>query len=181
MLLLPLEVTLLDKVADLFRRGLSIREVSRRTGLSFGIVRAQLARQGLHRINHKHFRDGLAVCKSCGLEKVRDEFPGLHYGKYRCRDCLAVDNHKQQVRRQGRTVKEYEALLEKQNGQCAICGVREGHRSCRGRECRLAIDHDHRTGAVRGLLCNNCNRGLGRFKDSADLLKAALRYLQREQ
>jgi hypothetical protein len=45
----------------------------------------------------------------------------------------------------------------------------------------LAMDHDHRTGAIRGLLCNNCNRGLGRFKDSPDLLESALRYLKREQ
>jgi len=181
MLLLPLEVTLLDEVADLFLRGLSIREVSKRTGVSFGVVRAYLVRKGLHRINHKRVCDGLAVCKSCGQEKVTEEFPGLAYGKYHCRDCLAVANHDNQVRRHGQTAEEYQALLEKQNGRCAICGVREGHWSCRGRECRLALDHDHRTGAIRGLLCNNCNRGLGRFKDSVDLLEAALRYLQRGQ
>jgi hypothetical protein len=181
MLLLPLEVTLLEEVAELFRRGLSIREVSRRTGVSFGVVRATLVRKGLHRINHKRVRHGLVVCKSCGQEKVREAFPGLAYGTYCCRDCLAVANHDGQVRRHGQTTKEYQALLDKQNGQCAICGAREGHRSSRGRECRLAIDHDHRSGAVRGLLCNNCNRGLGRFKDSVDLLEAALRYLQRGQ
>jgi len=181
MLLLPLEVTLLEKVAELFRCGLSIREVSKRTGVSFGVVRAYLVREGLHQINHKHVGNGMVVCKSCGQEKVREEFPALVYGKYRCRDCIAVVNRDNQVRRRGQTPEEYQALFDKQAGQCAICGVREGHRSCRGRECRLAIDHDHRTGAIRGLLCNNCNRGLGRFKDSVDVLKAALRYLQREQ
>jgi len=112
---------------------------------------------------------------------VSEEFPGLAYGTYRCRDCLAVANHGSQVSRQGSSVEEYQILLAKQNGQCAICGVREGHRSCRGRECRLALDHDHHTGATRGLLCNNCNRGLGRFKDSVTLLEAAVRYLKREQ
>jgi hypothetical protein len=57
----------------------------------------------------------------------------------------------------------------------------EGHRSCYGKVCRLALDHDHQTGKVRGLLCNNCNRGLGRFKDSIENLGAAIRYLKREQ
>jgi hypothetical protein len=42
----------------------------------------------------------------------------------------------------------------------------------------LAIDHDHKSGVVRGLLCNNCNRGLGRLKDSVALLNAAVRYLK---
>jgi len=181
MLLLPLEVTPLDAVADLFRRGLSIREVSRRTGESFGSVRAHLVRKGLHRIKHLHVREGLLVCKCCGREKASEEFPGLLYGTYRCRDCLVLANQDSQVRRQGHSAEEYQALRDKQNGRCAICGVHEGHRSCRGRKCRLAIDHDHRTGVTRGLLCNNCNRGLGRFKDSVALLEAAVRYLKREQ
>jgi len=181
MLLLLLEVTRLDEIADLFRRGLSIREVSRRTGESFGSVRVHLVRKGLHRIKHRQLREGKAVCKGCGLEKVSEEFPGLGYGKYRCRDCLVLANQDAQVRRQGYTTEEYQALFNKQDGRCAIRGVGEGHRSCRGRPCRLAIDHDHRTGATRGLLCNNCNRGLGRFKDSVALLEAAVRYLKKGQ
>jgi len=170
-----------DEVADLFRRGLSIREVARRTGVSFGVVRAQLARKGLHRIKYQRIRDGLMLCRRCGQEKVSEEFPALAYGTYRCRDCLAVANQDAQARRRGCSAEEYQALLNKQNGLCAICGAPAGHRSCRGRTCRLAIDHDHGTGAVRGLLCNNCNRGLGRFKDSVALLESAARYLQRGQ
>jgi hypothetical protein len=170
-----------DEIADLFRRSLSIREVSRRTGVSFGTVRAHLVRMGLHRVKHQRLHDGLVVCRDCECEKVSDEFPALAYGTYRCRDCLYTANQENQVHRHGCSTPEYRALLDRQNGQCAICGVREGHRSCRGRECRLAIDHDHRTGAIRGLLCNNCNRGLGRFKDSVALLEAAVRYLKRGQ
>ncbi len=171
----------MDEIAELFCRGLSMCEVSKRTGVPFSTVRIHLIRKGLHRIKHRHIHDGLAVCKCCGMEKVSEEFPALAHGKYRCRDCLVAANREAQVRRQGYSTQEYQALLAGQNGRCAICGVREGHRSSRGLECRLAIDHDHRTGSIRGLLCNNCNRGLGRFKDSVALLESAIRYLKRGQ
>ena len=65
----------------------------------------------------------------------------------------------------------YLALLEKQNSCCAICGVRENA------DKSLDIDHDHTTGKVRGLLCGHCNRGLGNFKDSTELLENAVKYL----
>ena len=65
----------------------------------------------------------------------------------------------------------YERLLKMQDGKCAICGDIEDGRA-------LAVDHDHVTGKVRGLLCANCNNGLGRFKDDAERLKAAVRYLE---
>jgi len=170
-----------DEIADLFRAGLSLCEVSRRTGVCFGVVRSHLIRCGLHQVRHKRVRDGMAVCNRCGRKQPTDNFPALADGKYRCRDCLTEVSHEAQVRRLGCSTEQYQELLDKQNGRCAICGVGDGHRSCRGNKCRLAVDHDHRTGAIRGLLCNNCNRGLGRFKDSLAILESALRYLKREQ
>ncbi len=61
-----------------------------------------------------------------------------------------------------------EALLAAQDGRCAIC-----HEVAP----RLAIDHDHSTGAVRGILCDPCNMGLGHFRDNPELLAEAIRYL----
>jgi len=171
----------MDAIDSLFLQGCSIREVSRRVGWPFDSVRIYLVKKGLHRIKHKYINNGLAVCKSCGQEKAISDFPALAYGKYHCRACLAVLNHEAQMRRHDSSTDVYQTLLQKQQGRCAICGKSVGHKSCLGQQCRLAIDHDHRTGAIRGLLCNNCNRGLGRFKDSVTLLQAALRYLQREQ
>jgi len=73
----------------------------------------------------------------------------------------------------GLTVEQYDALLASQDGRCAICK----RMSPDGR--RLHVDHDHQTRRVRGLLCHDCNRGLGIFKDSADLLAAALDYIRK--
>ena len=166
---------------ELFRGGLSIRQISKRTSQQFGTVRSHLVRAGVHHVKHKRVEDGMAICKRCRERKPVDEFPALLDGKYQCRRCLNEANHVQQLRRKNCEPSKFQTLLLAQNGKCAICGATHGHRSCRGQVCRLAIDHDHKTGEVRGLLCNNCNRGLGRFKDSVENLEAALRYLKREQ
>lgn len=171
----------MDSIAELYESGLSIREVARRTGVSFNSVRYRLVRCGLHRVKHKRLRDGTAACTRCGEEAPPEQFPNLLCGRYLCRVCLRAEQTERQLRRQGTSSERYRELLEAQEKKCAICGVMEGHRSCYGTVCRLAVDHDHRTGTVRGLLCNSCNRGLGRFKDSIENLEAAIRYLKREQ
>ncbi len=74
----------------------------------------------------------------------------------------------------GLTVEAYEKFLADQRGCCAICG-KHAALSCHG---RLYVDHSHKTGAVRGLLCNNCNAGLGSFQDDAHILIHALGYLR---
>jgi len=72
----------------------------------------------------------------------------------------------------GITIEEYNELFIKQGGRCAICGR---HQS----ELRkhLFVDHEHTTGAVRGLLCNKCNFGIGYFQDNDQLLLEAAKYL----
>jgi hypothetical protein len=64
---------------------------------------------------------------------------------------------------------EYDALVERQDGRCAICAERPDD--------RLHVDHDHDTGAVRGLLCLNCNIGLGYYADDPDRMASAAFYL----
>ncbi|MBO9194351.1 endonuclease VII domain-containing protein [Rhizobium sp. 16-449-1b] len=73
----------------------------------------------------------------------------------------------------GISVEEYDALLAKQGGGCAICGEKSADK--RGH--RLHVDHSHDTGAVRGILCSSCNIGLGKFKDSVSRLDRAIEYL----
>ena len=80
--------------------------------------------------------------------------------------------------RYGLSLGTYNKMLVAQEGVCAICRFPEtAHR--KGTIVEFAVDHDHSTGRVRGLLCRSCNLGLGRFKDSPRLLLAALEYLAR--
>lgn len=69
------------------------------------------------------------------------------------------------------TSEDYNLVLASQGGGCAICKKPEPE----GR--KLCVDHDHITDRIRGLLCTKCNAGLGQFKDNAELLKQAIRYL----
>lgn len=75
---------------------------------------------------------------------------------------------------------DYQRMFEQQKGVCAICfrpEIRVDHRT--KKVSRLAVDHDHKTGAVRQLLCHTCNSGLGAFGDDPVRLRAALAYLER--
>lgn len=79
-------------------------------------------------------------------------------------------------RRYGISSKEYENLLTQQNYKCIICDIDK----CKsGRN--FAVDHDHVTGKIRGLLCSACNTGLGQFKDSPELLQKAIKYLEKDK
>jgi len=80
----------------------------------------------------------------------------------------------------GLTFGEYSDMLEAQEGRCAICPAEIGYLR-KGKPARLAVDHCHATGKVRGLLCSNCNNGLGRFKDDPILLRAAADYLENKE
>jgi len=77
------------------------------------------------------------------------------------------------AKRYGITLEQLEALEEACNHQCQICGMHEKD-APKG---RLHVDHCHETGQVRGLLCCNCNQGLGKFQDKVALLNRASEYL----
>ena len=71
------------------------------------------------------------------------------------------------------TLEQYNEIYKKQNGKCAICDKKhtDGNK-------RFAVDHDHTTRKIRGLLCQNCNIGLGNFQDNIKYLKKAAKYLK---
>ena len=131
----------------------------------------------------------MKVCSKCNVGKPVSEYHTQH-GKPRpeCKQCRSeyrrasyrrnkaredANNREVALRlKYGIDSREYNAMLERQGGCCAICNTKPTSK-------RLAVDHCHTTGAVRGLLCDRCNRGLGYFKDSIASLKAAADYLRR--
>lgn len=75
----------------------------------------------------------------------------------------------------GITIDQYNIMLLNQNNCCAICKGIAG-----GSSKRFHVDHDHQTGAIRGLLCYKCNMGLGSFDDNPNNLASAISYLYRQ-
>lgn len=118
--------------------------------------------------------EGQKWCKRCQQYLSLSEFGtrGKKLAGY-CRPCTSAYNHEVLLKRTfGITVEEYERLLAVQDGRCAICERRPRKR-------RLAVDHDHDTGEVRGLLCTRCNHKLlGAAYESAPVLRRAARYLE---
>jgi len=82
-------------------------------------------------------------------------------------------------RTHGITLEQYQLLLKQQDGVCAICKRPEFVLcSGTGKARYLAVDHNHSTGKIRALLCTNCNKAVGHLKDSPELAKACLEYLE---
>lgn len=134
----------------------------------------------------------MKTCTVCNTSKDLDSFYKMKSSKdgfsYRCKQC---DNKARQKWRdtnpersslsaRRRSIKhkydisleEYDAMLLKQNGKCAICGC------CANVPYNnFCVDHCHESGVVRGLLCNTCNRAIGLLKDNVSVLKKAIVYL----
>lgn len=135
-------------------------------------------------------------CKACNESKDasqfhRDASSSTRQRAYYCKDCANSKSrayHAQHKtteryndkkrngwikRSHGLTLEEYTKKLAAQEFACAICKVKlptQGHLT--------HLDHDHKTGKLRAFLCTNCNRGLGHFQDSMDLLAKAKAYLE---
>ena len=136
----------------------------------------------------------MKVCTKCGELKALSEYskknaknrkPGL---QPRCKSCAANDTkewHRKNKNtsrerylqaRYGMSENEYAARLLAQNNSCILCGT-EFSSGDYGPNSPV-VDHCHTHGHVRGILCNECNRGLGYFHDNPDTLRAAAAYIE---
>ncbi|WP_409331143.1 endonuclease VII domain-containing protein [Trujillonella humicola] len=124
-------------------------------------------------------------CVICGDDLPENARGHAKYCSPECRNAGArlAERRAYLVRTYGITWQEYDALLAKQGGGCAICGGPPGERYS------LHVDHDHACcsgsrscgACIRGLLCHGCNSGLGSFRDDRARLEAAVAYLQDQE
>ena len=134
----------------------------------------------------RRLEDGLQRrCKACDLivqREQRNKYPErmrARLTKWRANnpDAVRIIQQRYDLKRSfGISLEEYEQWLVKQNDGCAICGAKPFSGRAGGR--RLAVDHDHETGAVRGLLCGSCNRAVGQFDDNPAWMRQAADYVK---
>lgn len=105
-------------------------------------------------------------------ERTKEKFRDRYYAMFRTYYATSKDKMKDRryQRQYGITLVEAKRRLKQQGGKCAIC-------RCNLRRKEWCVDHDHRIGFARGVLCHECNVGLGRFGDSREQVKRALDYL----
>ena len=137
----------------------------------------------------------LKRCSACKVEKPIDEFV---CGAYKCRSCSCAYNRAHYQRNKGKirvqgteyrqteegkiagrrvqlkykhgiSLEEYRVLYQAQDGKCAVCGLYQK---------TLYVDHCHKTGKIRGLLCCRCNLVLGQVKDNTIILRSLAIYLE---
>ncbi len=92
-------------------------------------------------------------------------------------ECKICKRNSTNIRRYGISNDEYSKLLKAQNYKCWICKCTSDD-ARNSKKATFAIDHNHETGAVRGLLCSSCNMGIGKLMDSVELMKMAIRYIE---
>lgn len=131
---------------------------------------------------------GMKICTKCDKEKSLIDFNVRQtiHGSYQswCRDCQKKyrqkynHHHNHLQYKFGISEAQYELILKSQNEVCAICGQPETMKRNGSKVQPLSVDHCHKTSKIRGLLCSNCNKALGGFKDDPELLRKAINYLE---
>lgn len=132
------------------------------------------------KFNKSNRRDGYQTyCRDCHNAMQRAKYEAdpmakikrqIRASRRKEKDPVAT-RRKELSRLYGLTLEKYAEIYKAQGGKCAIC-----HQDCKTKK-SLSVDHDHETGKVRGLLCNMCNRALGMFLDSPEVLASARAYL----
>lgn len=123
----------------------------------------------------KRRRDGLqSECRTCKNKKGLNRYHTDEKFRQRVIETAMKSRFK---RIYGITLANYQQMLMKQNHVCLICGQPESRIIC-DKLTQLCVEHDHKTGKVRGLVCHNCNQLLRYASDSVEVLQRTIRYLE---
>lgn len=106
------------------------------------------------------------------IEKIK-EYHELYRNDPEKRAKSKVYHRRYWLKKYGLTLEEYDDILNSQDGKCMICKTEDPG----SKQKNFAVDHCHKTGKVRGLLCFSCNVSIGHFKDNVDFLHKAINYL----
>ena len=161
----------IELMKECYFSGKTLEEVGIQFGCSWQIARKRLIENGV--TLRGTWSNPVRRCRGkCGQVLPVGEF----YGKknYICRKCTPDYQREkgQTYKKFGISVADYDALMAKQSQKCAICGRDQSEFSK-----RFAVDHDHTSGKVRGLLCANCNTAIGHLEDNVDWMRRAIDYL----
>lgn len=140
-----------------------------------GRVKHQAAVRAWHKANREKLRAYNKSWRANNPEKAR-AYHKIWYANNR--EKAQAYSRATQLAVYGLSPEEYDNMLHLQGGVCEICHEEETLKN-RGNTVTLSVDHDHSTGQVRGLLCSSCNKGLGFFRDSPELLIVAIDYIRR--
>lgn len=127
---------------------------------------------GKGRGGNRRQKTGQCIVAGCPNPDHARGLCGAHYAKERYQQNPGYWRKGFLRSRWGLSLEDYTSMFEAQGGRCAICGDPPGRMA-------LAVDHNHDTGQIRGLLCSACNTGIGGLKDRLETVLAAAEYLRR--
>jgi len=121
--------------------------------------------------------------KQISISNLPKQVKGKNNGNYKhglshTKEYKQKINLKTKLKKYNLSPKKFNELLKKQNNVCAICKKSESSKN-QYKIRKLSVDHNHKTGKIRGLLCNNCNHALGLIKENTSILRTMIDYLQR--
>lgn len=170
-------------VRHLYVEGKTLAEIGQTFGASRSQIRSHLIRIGqpLRRkrerllAGEQPLQVGFRRCSDC---RTVDDLAAFSKKSSRCRPCEAAHGRSTNLKLSyGISENDYEKMLAAQGGVCRACKNPESMKR-RGSQSRLSVDHCHRTGRVRGLLCSGCNTAIGLLKDDPARAEAIARYLR---
>lgn len=168
------------KVCEMYLKGEYIKEIITNNNISEPTLYSILRKNNIklnRNMNSKNMKT--KICTVCKIELTeKNKTSGKH--KHMCKKCnneyyfnLRKKDFEQYKKasiksKYNLTMEEYYLMLEKANYQCEICGEKTN----------LEIDHNHKTGKVRGMLCDRCNRTIGMFKEDINIMSNAIKYIK---